>query len=126
VCPFDRLLHSDLAKLTEDCRRANSDLECSRQEVENLKLQLQGYVSEVRRVEELLARKVCDIRGATFAVFFVSFHFVCVLNSNEKKGSCAAVNVIYLYVWMFALYDNFYVTLLFYEFYEFMTLNLGL
>ena len=85
MCPFDRLLHSDLAKLTEDYRRANSELECSRQEVENLKLQLQGYVSEVRRVEELLARKVCDIRGATFAVFFVSFHFVSVLNSNEKR-----------------------------------------
>jgi centrosomal protein CEP135 len=55
---FDRRLHSDLASLTEDCRRANSDLEASRQEVENLKRQLQEYVSEVRRVEEMLANKV--------------------------------------------------------------------
>jgi centrosomal protein CEP135 len=58
VCPFCRLLHSDLANLTEDLRRAKSDLESSRREVENLKHQLQEYVSEVRRVEELLAKKV--------------------------------------------------------------------
>lgn len=58
LCPFVRRLHSDLASLAEDCRRANNDLEASRQEVENLKHQLQEYVSEVRRVEEMLARKV--------------------------------------------------------------------
>jgi hypothetical protein len=61
VCHFDRLLHSDMANLTEDLRRANSDLESSHREVENLKHQLQEYVSEVRRVEELLAKKVCKI-----------------------------------------------------------------
>ena len=71
MCPFDRLLHSDLAKLTEDCRRACCDRESSRQEVENLKLQLQGYVSEVKRAEEMLARKVCKMCGGTFAVFLL-------------------------------------------------------
>jgi hypothetical protein len=103
-----------VAKLTEDCRRANSDLESSRREVENLKHQLQEYVSEVRRIEELLARKVCEMCGAAFAVFFISFHFFSVLNSN-KKGSYAAVNVTDLNMWMFALYDNFYTNLLFYD-----------
>jgi hypothetical protein len=68
VCHFDRLLHSDLANLTEDLRRANSDLESSHREVENLKHQLQEYVSEVRRVEELLAKKVCKMSGAPFTV----------------------------------------------------------
>ena len=66
MCPLDRLLHSDLAKLTEDYRRACSDRESSRQEVENLKLQLQGYVSEVKRAEELLTMKVCKMCGSTF------------------------------------------------------------
>jgi hypothetical protein len=47
-CPFDRHLHSDLASVAEDCRRASNNLEVSRQEVENLKHQLQEYVSEVR------------------------------------------------------------------------------
>jgi predicted nucleic acid-binding Zn-ribbon protein len=68
VCCFDRLLHSDLANLTENLRRANNDLESSRREVENLKHQLQEYVSEVRRVEELLAKKVYEISGAPFMV----------------------------------------------------------
>jgi chromosome segregation ATPase len=68
VHPFNRLLHSDLANLTEECRRANSDLESSRKEVEDLKHRLQGYVSEVRRVEELLAKKVCKMSGAPFMV----------------------------------------------------------
>jgi centrosomal protein CEP135 len=65
---FCRLLHSNLANLTEDLRLAKSDLESSRREVENLKHQLQEYVSEVRRVEELLAKKVCKISGAPFMV----------------------------------------------------------
>jgi len=66
-----------LAKLTEDYRHACIDRESSRQEVENLKLQLQGYVSEVKRAEELLARKVCKMCEGTFAgFFFLPFLFV--------------------------------------------------
>jgi chromosome segregation ATPase len=74
LCSFDRLLHSEVAKLTEECRRTSSDLEVSRQEVENLKHQLQGYVSEVRRIEELLARKVCKLCGICW--LFISFHIL--------------------------------------------------
>jgi len=102
--PLDRLLHSDFAKLTEDYQRACSDRESCRQEVENLKLQLQTYVSEVKRAEEMLARKVCRMCEGTIAAFFVPpFYFFNVLDSNKKKGSCAVVSVTSLYVWMFAL-----------------------
>jgi hypothetical protein len=92
-----------LAKLTEDCRRASSDHERSCQEAENLKLQLQGYVSEVKRAEELLARKVCEICGGAFALLFISFYFFNMPNSNKKEGFCAAVSVTSLHMWMFVL-----------------------
>ncbi|XP_071453022.1 centrosomal protein of 135 kDa-like isoform X1 [Hetaerina americana] len=53
----NRRIQDDLASLTNDCRITHRELEDSRREVEDLKLQLQGYVDEVRRIEELLARK---------------------------------------------------------------------
>jgi hypothetical protein len=84
VCRFDRRLHSDLANLTENLRRANSDLESSRREVENLKHQLQEYVSEVRRVEELLAKKVGIISGAPFTILCSELSLL-----EEIKWVCA-------------------------------------
>lgn len=105
-----------MAKLTEDYRRASSDHERSCQEEENLKLQLQGYVSEVKRAEELLARKVCEVCGGAFAVLFISLYiFFNMPNSNKKEGFCAAVSVTSLNMWMFVLMRTFYVNLLFYE-----------
>nr|CAD7605616.1 unnamed protein product [Timema genevievae] len=53
----NRRLQDDLAAAIQDCRVANHSLEESRQEVENLKRQLQDYVDEVRRVEEILTLK---------------------------------------------------------------------
>jgi len=102
LCPLDRLLHSDLAKLTEDYRRACSDRESSRQEVENLKLQLQGYVSEVKRAEELLTMKVCKMCGSTFVLPPLPPKSISLVHGIQIKSSCAAVSVTSLYVWMFA------------------------
>jgi hypothetical protein len=80
---FARLLHSNFANVTEDCRQARSDLEASHQEVENLKRQLQEYVSEVRQVEELLAKKVCKMSGSAFTA--LDLFFMYALFKKEKK-----------------------------------------
>lgn len=57
VCSYSRL-QNDLAALTRDYKENARALECSRQEVEDLKLQLQGYVAEARRVNQMLEEKV--------------------------------------------------------------------
>lgn len=47
---------------------------------------------------------------------FYFFPYSDILNLNgRKKSYCAAVNVTALYIWVFALCDNFYADLLFYE-----------
>uniref|UniRef100_A0A1B6D0U7 Centrosomal protein of 135 kDa n=3 Tax=Clastoptera arizonana TaxID=38151 RepID=A0A1B6D0U7_9HEMI len=56
----NRRLQNDLAAVTSDCQIANRNLESTRREVEDLKLQLQGYVTEVRRVEEILQQKEAE------------------------------------------------------------------
>lgn len=54
----NRKLQDDLAAVTCEVRNLQRDLETSRAECYDLKRQLQTYVSEVRRAEELLNRKV--------------------------------------------------------------------
>jgi len=54
----NRKLQDDLAALTCEMRNMQRELETSRAECYDLKRQLQTYVSEVRRAEELLNRKV--------------------------------------------------------------------
>ncbi|XP_066998908.2 centrosomal protein of 135 kDa [Anabrus simplex] len=53
----NRRLQDDLAAATQDCRATARDLDIAREECEALKRQLQDYVSEIRRVEDLLAQK---------------------------------------------------------------------
>ncbi|KYN32569.1 hypothetical protein ALC56_13050 [Trachymyrmex septentrionalis] len=53
----NRKLQDDLAALTCEMRNMQRELETSRAECYDLKRQLQTYVSEVRRAEELLNRK---------------------------------------------------------------------
>lgn len=55
----NRRLQDDLAAVTCEIRTLQRELEASRAESHDLKRQLQTYVSEVRRAEELLNRKVC-------------------------------------------------------------------
>lgn len=54
----NRKLQDDLAAVTCEVRNMQRELETSRAECYDLKRQLQTYVSEVRRAEELLNRKV--------------------------------------------------------------------
>ncbi|XP_014476061.1 PREDICTED: centrosomal protein of 135 kDa isoform X3 [Dinoponera quadriceps] len=53
----NRKLQDDLAAVTCEVRNMQRELEASRAEAYDLKRQLQTYVSEVRRAEELLNRK---------------------------------------------------------------------
>ncbi|XP_046487529.1 centrosomal protein of 135 kDa isoform X1 [Neodiprion pinetum] len=50
-------IQDDLAAVTCECRNLQRELEASRAESHDLKRQLQTYVTEVRRAEELLNRK---------------------------------------------------------------------
>lgn len=54
----NRKLQDDLAAVTCEVRNMQRELETSHAECFDLKKQLQTYVSEVRRAEELLNRKV--------------------------------------------------------------------
>lgn len=54
----NRKLQDDLAAVTCEVRNLQHELETCRAESYDLKRQLQTYVSEVRRGEELLNRKV--------------------------------------------------------------------
>lgn len=57
----NRKLQDDLAAVTCEVRNMQRELEASRAEAYDLKRQLQTYVSEVRRAEELLNRKVGSV-----------------------------------------------------------------
>ncbi|KAK6637475.1 hypothetical protein RUM44_007892 [Polyplax serrata] len=53
----NRRLQDDLAAATKDCLTARRELDMDKQDVENLKKQLQQYVTEVKKAEELLTKK---------------------------------------------------------------------
>lgn len=53
-----RRLQNDLSSVTCDCREARNELEISKRQVEDLKRQLQHYVAEVKRFEDLMSQKV--------------------------------------------------------------------
>lgn len=54
----NRRLQDDLAAVSCEVRSILKDLEASKAESQDLKRQLQTYVTEVRRAEELLSEKV--------------------------------------------------------------------
>lgn len=65
----NRRLQSDLAAATCDCRDSRRELETCKRQVDDLKTQLQHYVAEVKRTEDLISNKVrfkCRIFIAIF------------------------------------------------------------
>lgn len=54
----NRRLQDDLACAAKDCLSARRELEIEKDDVEKLKKQLQQYVAEVKKAEELLSKKV--------------------------------------------------------------------
>ncbi|KAL1505790.1 hypothetical protein ABEB36_005270 [Hypothenemus hampei] len=53
----NKRLQNDLSSVTYDCREARKELEITRRQVEDLKRQLQHYVAEVKRTEDLISQK---------------------------------------------------------------------
>lgn len=53
-----RRLQEDLLACTTDCKKSNTELEIARRQIEDLKRQLQTYVAEVKRTEDLISHKV--------------------------------------------------------------------
>lgn len=54
----DRRIQDDLAATCQDCNNARRELEIARRCVDDLKTQLQTYVMEVKRTEDLISQKV--------------------------------------------------------------------
>lgn len=53
----NRRLQDDLSCATLDCRDTRKELEIAKRQVEDLKTQLQHYVAEVKRTEDLISQK---------------------------------------------------------------------
>ena len=76
----NRRIQDDLAATTCEVRNLQRELETSRAESFDLKRQLQTYVSEVRRAEELLTRKVIllklNFKSDSFFLFLQILRFL--------------------------------------------------
>ncbi|XP_028141576.1 centrosomal protein of 135 kDa isoform X2 [Diabrotica virgifera virgifera] len=57
VIQENRRLQEDLASVSLDCRDARKELDIAKRQVEDLKTQLQHYVAEVKRTEDLISQK---------------------------------------------------------------------
>lgn len=55
---FFRRLQDDLAACAADNKRTQNDLDIARRQVDDLRRQLQHYVAEVKRTEDLISQKV--------------------------------------------------------------------
>lgn len=53
----NRRLQDNLSAAVKDCFQSNNELQSAKTEVEDLKVRLQSYVSEVRRIEDILQIK---------------------------------------------------------------------
>ncbi|KAF7271012.1 hypothetical protein GWI33_016072 [Rhynchophorus ferrugineus] len=53
----NKRIQNDLTCVTADCRDARTELEICKRQIEDLKRQLQQYVSEVKRTEDLISQK---------------------------------------------------------------------
>ena len=63
----NRRIQDDFASVTYEVRQLTKELDASKAESADLKRQLQTYVSEVRRAEDLLCHKVifyCFFKGS--------------------------------------------------------------
>jgi hypothetical protein len=58
----NRRLQDDLCSVTCDCRDSRKELELYKRQVDDLKTQLQHYVAEVKRTEDLISNKVNEMR----------------------------------------------------------------
>ncbi|XP_077288277.1 uncharacterized protein LOC143912779 [Arctopsyche grandis] len=85
----NRRLQSDLAAITADLRSVKREYETSRKEVDEMKQQLQHYVDEVRRIEDILNRKEAE-RTEMLDHFASLSHEATVLETNNHSLENAA------------------------------------
>lgn len=86
----NRRLQDDLAALTCEIKTLQRELECSRAESYDVKRQLQTYVSEVRRAEELLNRKENERTEMLNHFRSLSLEATVLENNNHSLESEAA------------------------------------
>lgn len=75
----NRRLQDDLSVMTRENQKLNSELQETLEEREQLKHQVQDYIMEVKRIEDVLARKV------SLKAFVLWTLFVTVLILASKK-----------------------------------------
>lgn len=75
----NRRLQDDLSVMTRENQKLNSELQETLEEREQLKHQVQDYIMEVKRIEDVLARKV------SLKTFVLWTLFVAVLILASKK-----------------------------------------
>lgn len=75
----NRRLQDDLSVMTRENQKLNSELQETLEEREQLKHQVQDYIMEVKRIEDVLARKV------SLKTFVLWTLFVTVLILASKK-----------------------------------------
>lgn len=60
-----RRIQNELTSCVAECRQAKNELEIAKRQIEDLKTQLQHYVAEVKRTEDLISQKVSNYRNFT-------------------------------------------------------------
>lgn len=72
-----------MTSLSLDCKDARKELEISKRQVEDLKRQLQHYVAEVKRTEDLISQKV--LKPHLFKIVGLYVTNICSRNWKEQK-----------------------------------------
>jgi centrosomal protein CEP135 len=78
----NRRLQDDLCSVTCDCRDSRKELELYKRQVDDLKTQLQHYVAEVKRTEDLISNKEIE-RGELLDQFRSLSHEANILETNN-------------------------------------------
>ncbi|RZB89882.1 CALCOCO1 domain containing protein, partial [Asbolus verrucosus] len=78
----NRRLQDDLCSVTCDCRDSRKELELYKRQVDDLKTQLQHYVAEVKRTEDLISNKEIE-RNELLDQFRSLSHEANVLETNN-------------------------------------------
>ncbi|XP_044253848.1 centrosomal protein of 135 kDa isoform X2 [Tribolium madens] len=78
----NRRLQDDLGSVTCDCRDARKELELYKRQVDDLKTQLQHYVAEVKRTEDLISNKEIE-RNELLDQFRSLSHEANILETNN-------------------------------------------
>ncbi|XP_017768019.1 PREDICTED: centrosomal protein of 135 kDa-like isoform X2 [Nicrophorus vespilloides] len=80
----NRRLQDDLAACTASCRSSNAELEIAKRQVQDLKTQLQHYVAEIKRIEDMMTSKEIE-RSEMLDQFRNLSHEATMLETNNHS-----------------------------------------